>query len=64
MMDAVGAESPQELVLVRKQLIYFERYAKELAPDWAIARDLYLVKDVFPDEVAKKAADEDIELPA
>jgi len=63
MMDAMGAESPQELVLVTKQLIYFERYAKELAPDWALARDLFLVRNVFPDEVAKKAADEGIELP-
>ena len=63
MMDAMGAESPQELVLVTKQLLYFERYAKELAPDWALARDLYLVRNVFPDEVAKKAADEGIELP-
>ncbi len=63
MMDAMGAASPQELVLVTKQLIYFERYAKELAPDWALARDLFLVKNVFPDEVAKKVADEGIELP-
>jgi predicted unusual protein kinase regulating ubiquinone biosynthesis (AarF/ABC1/UbiB family) len=63
MMDAMGAESPQELVLVTKQLLYFERYAKELAPDWALARDLFLVKNIFPDEVAKKAADEGIELP-
>jgi predicted unusual protein kinase regulating ubiquinone biosynthesis (AarF/ABC1/UbiB family) len=63
MMDAMGAKSPQELVLVTKQLLYFERYAKELAPDWALARDLFLVRNVFPDEVAKKAADEGIELP-
>jgi predicted unusual protein kinase regulating ubiquinone biosynthesis (AarF/ABC1/UbiB family) len=63
MMDGFGVESPQELVLVTKQLLYFERYARELAPDWALARDLYLVKNVFPDEVAKKVADEGIELP-
>jgi predicted unusual protein kinase regulating ubiquinone biosynthesis (AarF/ABC1/UbiB family) len=63
MMDGFGVASPQELVLVTKQLIYFERYARELAPDWALARDLYLVKNIFPDEVAKKAADEGIELP-
>jgi len=63
MMEAMGAESPQELVLVTKQLIYFERYAKELAPDWALARDLFLVKNVFPDEVAEKAAEEGIALP-
>jgi predicted unusual protein kinase regulating ubiquinone biosynthesis (AarF/ABC1/UbiB family) len=63
MMTAMGAESPQELVLVTKQLLYFERYAKELAPDWALARDLFLVRNVFPDEVAKKVADEGVELP-
>lgn len=63
MMDGFGVKSPQELVLVTKQLLYFERYARELAPGWALARDLYLVKNIFPDEVAKKAADEGIDLP-
>lgn len=63
MMEAMGAASPQELVLVTKQLLYFERYAKELAPDWALARDLFLVKNVFPEAVAKKAAEEGIDLP-
>jgi len=63
MMDGFGVESPQELVLVTKQLLYFERYARELAPGWALARDLYLVKNIFPDEVAKKAADEGLDLP-
>jgi hypothetical protein len=63
MMTAMGAESPQELVLVTKQLLYFERYAKELAPDWALARDLYLVRNVFPEAVAEKAAAEGIVLP-
>ncbi|HJR23859.1 MAG TPA: AarF/UbiB family protein [Acidimicrobiales bacterium] len=63
MMTAMGAESPQELVLVTKQLLYFERYAKELAPDWALARDLYLVRNVFPEAVAEKAAAEGVVLP-
>ncbi len=63
MLDGLGAASPQELVLVTKQLLYFERYAREFAPGWALARDLYLVKNIFPDEVAKKAADEGITLP-
>ncbi len=62
-MESLGMSSPQELVLVTKQLLYFERYARELAPSWAMARDLYLVKNIFPDEVAKKAADEGIDLP-
>src|SRR3546814_13614255 len=30
---------PRELVLVAKQLLYFERYAKLIAPDWAIRSD-------------------------
>ncbi len=30
---------PAELVLVAKQLIYFERYAKEIAPDYKILAD-------------------------
>jgi predicted unusual protein kinase regulating ubiquinone biosynthesis (AarF/ABC1/UbiB family) len=39
MMDGFGVESPQELVLVTKQLLYFERYARELAPDYVILSD-------------------------
>jgi predicted unusual protein kinase regulating ubiquinone biosynthesis (AarF/ABC1/UbiB family) len=52
-----GARAARELVLVTKQLMYFERYAKRLAPDYNMARDLYLVSNVFPDEVAKAVAD-------
>jgi predicted unusual protein kinase regulating ubiquinone biosynthesis (AarF/ABC1/UbiB family) len=63
MMDGFGVESPQELVLVTKQLLYFERYARELAPGWALARDLYLVKNIFPEAVEAKAAAEGIVLP-
>ena len=63
MMDGFGVESPQELVLVTKQLLYFERYARELAPGWALARDLYLVKNIFPEAVAEKAARDGIILP-
>jgi predicted unusual protein kinase regulating ubiquinone biosynthesis (AarF/ABC1/UbiB family) len=63
MMDGFGVESPQELVLVTKQLLYFERYARELAPDWALARDLYLVKNIFPEAVKEKAAAEGLVLP-
>ena len=63
MMEGYGVPSPQELVLVVKQLLYFERYAKAHAPDWALAKDIFLVKNIFPEEVAKKAADEGITLP-
>src|SRR5437867_524624 len=34
---------PRELVLVAKQLLYFERYAKLMAPDWAMLNDPDLV---------------------
>jgi hypothetical protein len=33
---------------VTEQLLYFERYAKEPAPEWALARDIFLVKNVSP----------------
>jgi predicted unusual protein kinase regulating ubiquinone biosynthesis (AarF/ABC1/UbiB family) len=57
MMESFGVPSPQELMLVTKQLLYFERYARVHAPNWALARDLYLVKNIFPDEAASKAAE-------
>ena len=44
-----GARAARELVLVSKQLMYFERYAKELAPAYNMARDLFLMKNVFPE---------------
>jgi len=58
-----GATTPRELVLVSKQLLYFERYAKVLAPDYVLARDLFLVRNVFPDAVARVAAERGITLP-
>jgi predicted unusual protein kinase regulating ubiquinone biosynthesis (AarF/ABC1/UbiB family) len=58
-----GARAVRELMLVSKQLMYFERYAKELAPDYTMARDLFLLRNVFPDEVAKAAADRGVTLP-
>jgi predicted unusual protein kinase regulating ubiquinone biosynthesis (AarF/ABC1/UbiB family) len=58
-----GARAVRELVLVSKQLMYFERYAKELAPAYTMARDLFLLRNVFPDEVAKAAADRGLTLP-
>ena len=38
---------PRELVLVAKQLLYFERYAKLMAPDWAILADPELLGFLF-----------------
>jgi predicted unusual protein kinase regulating ubiquinone biosynthesis (AarF/ABC1/UbiB family) len=58
-----GATAPRELVLVSKQLLYFERYSKTLAPDYVLARDLFLLKNIFPDEVAAAAAERGITLP-
>jgi predicted unusual protein kinase regulating ubiquinone biosynthesis (AarF/ABC1/UbiB family) len=63
MMESYGVASPQEMILITKQLLYFERYAKALAPDWALARDLFLVKNIFPDEVAAKVAADGIAFP-
>jgi predicted unusual protein kinase regulating ubiquinone biosynthesis (AarF/ABC1/UbiB family) len=58
-----SARAARELVLVTKQLMYFERYAKQLAPDYNMARDVYLVKNVFPREVADLVAERGITLP-
>ena len=59
-----GATAPKELLLVSKQLMYFERYARTLAPDYVLARDLFILKNVFPEAVAEAAAAQGIELPA
>ena len=58
-----GARAARELVLVSKQLMYFERYAKELAPAYNMARDLFLMQNVFPDAVAAACAERGITLP-
>jgi predicted unusual protein kinase regulating ubiquinone biosynthesis (AarF/ABC1/UbiB family) len=53
--DQFGASLPRELVLISKQLLYFERYSKVLAPDYVLARDIYLLKNIFPTDVARAA---------
>ena len=62
-----GGESARarasELVLVSKQLVYFDRYAKELAPDYNMARDLFLIQNVFPEAVARACAERGVTLP-
>ena len=63
MMNQFGATSPQEMMLITKQLLYFERYARVHAPNWALARDLFLVKNIFPDDAAAKAAELGLEFP-
>ena len=54
---------PRELVAVVKQVLYFERYAKALAPDYNMARDIFLLKNIFPEAVAAKAAELGITFP-
>lgn len=53
----------RELMLVSKQLMYFERYAKELAPHYNLGRDLFLVQNIFPAEVVRLCAERDLTLP-
>lgn len=61
--DQYGATAPKELLLVSKQLLYFERYARTLAPNYVLARDLYLLKNIFPEAVAAAAAERGEVLP-
>lgn len=61
--EQFGASTPRELVLISKQLLYFERYARVLAPDYLLARDIFLLKNVFPDDVARVAAERGITMP-
>ncbi|MGW5072036.1 ABC1 kinase family protein [Rhodococcus sp. NPDC004095] len=58
-----GVASPEELVLFGKQLGYFERYATRMAPGWVMGSDLYLFRNVFPDEVARRAEELGVTLP-
>ena len=43
--------------------MYFERYAKELAPSYNMARDLFLLQNVFPEAVATACAERGVTLP-
>ncbi|WP_415976361.1 ABC1 kinase family protein [Rhodococcus sp. 077-4] len=58
-----GIGAPEELILFGKQLGYFERYSAALAPDWVLGRDLFLFKNILPDEVAHAVIAQDIALP-
>jgi predicted unusual protein kinase regulating ubiquinone biosynthesis (AarF/ABC1/UbiB family) len=60
---AGGAGTPKELQLIIKQLLYFERYSKEFAPDWPMFRDLYLVRNIFPEAVDARLAAGEVTLP-
>jgi hypothetical protein len=43
--------------------MYFERYARELAPNYNMARDLFLLQNIFPEPVARLAAEGGISFP-
>jgi predicted unusual protein kinase regulating ubiquinone biosynthesis (AarF/ABC1/UbiB family) len=63
MMKQFGLTAPREMVLFSKQMLYMERYIKGLAPEWQFASDPFLVKNIFPEEAAKKAAELGMEFP-
>ncbi len=50
-MTTLGAVAPRELVLVSKQVLYVERYLRLLAPDWQLARDGSLLRNIHPHSV-------------
>ena len=61
--EMYGAQAPKELVLFGKQILYIERYVKGLAPEYAMLRDPFLIKNVLPEEAAKKAAELGVSFP-
>jgi predicted unusual protein kinase regulating ubiquinone biosynthesis (AarF/ABC1/UbiB family) len=63
MAESMGAKAPQELMLVAKQVFYFERYVKGLAPEYLLMRDMYLTKNVIP-ETKKVAAERGVVFPS
>ncbi|HTO00032.1 MAG TPA: AarF/UbiB family protein [Microthrixaceae bacterium] len=63
LMKEYGGTPPQELMLVAKQLLYIERYTKELAPDYAVISDPFLVKNIFPEAAKDLATDLGISYP-
>jgi len=63
LMKTYNGRSPQELVLIAKQLLYIERYTKGLAGDYQLIMDPFLVKNIFPEEAAAKAAALGVEFP-
>ncbi|MEY2398600.1 MAG: hypothetical protein QOJ00_1774 [Actinomycetota bacterium] len=54
--ESMGAKAPQELMLVAKQVFYFERYVKQLAPTYVMIKDLYLTKNIIAESKEVAAA--------
>ena len=44
-----GVQLPRSLVLLTKQILYFERYAKLVAPDYDILADTFLIEFMIDD---------------
>jgi predicted unusual protein kinase regulating ubiquinone biosynthesis (AarF/ABC1/UbiB family) len=57
LLKAFQATVPRQLVLIAKQLLYIDRYARHLAPDYTVTGDPLIVKNIFPGEAAAKAAE-------
>ncbi|MBW3556034.1 MAG: phosphotransferase [Actinobacteria bacterium] len=47
---AKGVQVPSSLVLLIKQILYFERYAKLVAPDYELLSDTFLIEFLLDDE--------------
>ena len=54
----MGANAPQELMLVAKQVFYFERYVKGLAPNYQMIKDLYLTAEAIGEANVDKHFDQ------
>jgi predicted unusual protein kinase regulating ubiquinone biosynthesis (AarF/ABC1/UbiB family) len=52
-----GVSLPQEFVLILKQLLYFDRYAKLAAPNLNVFSDIYLVNFLFTPAAAEAGID-------
>lgn len=62
LLKAFNATVPRQLVLIAKQLLYIDRYARHLAPDYTLTADPLIVKNIFPAEARAKAAELGISL--
>ena len=62
LLKAFQASVPRQLVLIAKQLLYIDRYARHLAPDYTVTSDPLIVKNIFPAEAAAKAVELGISL--
>ncbi len=52
-----GIMMPREFILILKQLLYFDRYAKLAAPQLNVFNDLYLIDFLFSPAAAESGID-------